>query len=226
MIYEFYGATEGGGTLATPQDWLDHPGTVGRPWQGADVKVLDDEGNEVAAGTVGTVYMLLMGGDFRYKGDDDKTAANRHGDYFTVGDMGELDEDGFLYLRDRKIDMIISGGVNVYPAEVEAALFSHPAVGDAAVFGIPDEEWGEQVKAVVEPAPGLRSHQRARRRPAGPLRHPVGQVQVPAQHRLHRSHAAGPQRQALQAAAAGPLLGTQRARGVTVRQPLHAPSNW
>ena len=154
VIYEFYGATEGGGTLATPQDWLDHPGTVGRPWQGADIKILDDEGNEVPAGTVGTVYMLLMGGDFRYKGDDDKTSANRHGDYFTVGDMGELDEDGFLYLRDRKIDMIISGGVNVYPAEVEAALFSHPAVGDAAVFGIPDEEWGEQVKAVVEPAPG------------------------------------------------------------------------
>jgi long-chain acyl-CoA synthetase len=154
VIYEFYGATEGGGTLATPQDWLDHPGTVGRPWQGADIKILDDEGNEVPAGTVGTVYMLLMGGDFRYKGDDDKTTANRHGDYFTVGDMGELDEDGFLYLRDRKIDMIISGGVNVYPAEVEAALFSHPAVGDAAVFGIPDEDWGEQVKAVVEPASG------------------------------------------------------------------------
>jgi long-chain acyl-CoA synthetase len=154
VIYEFYGATEGGGTLARPQDWLDHPGTVGRPWQGADVKVLDDEGNEVPAGTVGTVYMKLMGGDFRYKGDDGKTAANRHGDYFTVGDMGELDEEGFLYLRDRKIDMIISGGVNIYPAEVEAALLSHPAVGDAAVFGIPDEDWGEQVKAVVEPAPG------------------------------------------------------------------------
>ena len=154
VIYEFYGATEGGGTLAKPQDWLDHPGTVGRPWQGADVKVLDDEGNEVPTGTVGTVYMKLMGGDFRYKGDDEKTAANRHGDFFTVGDMGELDEDGFLYLRDRKIDMIISGGVNVYPAEVEAALLSHPAVGDAAVFGIPDEDWGEQVMAVVEPAPG------------------------------------------------------------------------
>ena len=154
VIYEFYGATEGGGTLAKPQDWLDHPGTVGRPWQGADVRVLDDDGNEVPAGTVGTVYMKLMGGDFRYKGDNDKTAANRHGEYFTVGDMGELDEDGFLYLRDRKIDMIISGGVNIYPAEVEAALLSHPAVGDAAVFGIPDEEWGEQVKAVVEPATG------------------------------------------------------------------------
>jgi long-chain acyl-CoA synthetase len=154
VIYEFYGATEGGGTLAKPQDWLRHPGTVGRPWQGADVKILDDEGNEVPAGTVGTVYMKLMGGDFRYKGDDEKTDANRHGDFFTVGDMGELDENGFLYLRDRKIDMIISGGVNIYPAEVEAALLSHRAVGDAAVFGIPDREWGEQVKAVVETAPG------------------------------------------------------------------------
>ena len=117
------------------------------------MKVLDDEGNEVPPATVGTVYMKLMG-DFRYKGDADKTSESRHGDFFTVGDMGELDEDGFLYLRDRKIDMIISGGVNIYPAEVEAALLSHPAVGDAAVFGIPNEEWGEEVKAVVEPAAG------------------------------------------------------------------------
>jgi len=118
------------------------------------VKILDDDGNEVGPGTVGTVYLKLAGGDFRYKGDPDKTAANRHGDYFTVGDMGELDADGFLYLRDRKIDMVISGGVNIYPAEVESALLSHPAVGDAAVFGIPNEEWGQEVKAVVEPAPG------------------------------------------------------------------------
>jgi len=152
VIYEFYGATEGGGTIATPQDWLTHPGTVGRPWPGADVKVLDESGEELPPGTVGTVYLMLMGGDFRYKGDPDKTTASRQGDYFTVGDMGELDEDGFLYLRDRKIDMIISGGVNIYPAEIEAALLSHPAVGDAAAFGIPDDEWGEQVKAVVEPA--------------------------------------------------------------------------
>jgi long-chain acyl-CoA synthetase len=154
VIYEFYGATEGGGTIAKPEDWQAHPGTVGRPWPGADVRVLDDDGNEVPPGTVGTVYMKLMGGDFRYKGDPGKTDANRHGDFFTVGDMGELDEDGFLYLRDRKIDMIISGGVNIYPAEVEAALLSHPAVGDAAVFGVPNEEWGEEVKAVVEAAGG------------------------------------------------------------------------
>jgi long-chain acyl-CoA synthetase len=156
VIYEFYGATEGGGTIARPRDWLAHPGTVGRPWEGANVKVLDDDGNEVPPGTVGTVYLRLMGGDFRYKGDPDKTTASRHGDFFTVGDMGELDQEGFLYLRDRKIDMIISGGVNIYPAEVEAALLEHPAVDDVAVFGIPDEEWGEQVKAVIEPAPGHR----------------------------------------------------------------------
>jgi long-chain acyl-CoA synthetase len=154
VVYEFYGATEGGGTLAKPRDWLAHPGTVGRPWPGADVKVLDDDGNEVPAGTVGTVYLKLMG-DFAYKGDPAKTAANRRGEYFTVGDMGELDGDGFLYLRDRKIDMIISGGVNVYPAEVEATLLSHPLVGDAAVFGVPNDDWGEEVKAVVEPVAGV-----------------------------------------------------------------------
>ena len=150
VIYEFYGATEGGGTIAKPQDWLAHPGTVGRPWQGAEVKILDDDGHEVPPGTVGTVYMKLMGGDFRYKGDPEKTTANRRGDFFTVGDMGELDEDGFLYLRDRKIDMIISGGVNIYPAEVEAALLSHRAVGDAAVFGIPDEAWGADERHVID----------------------------------------------------------------------------
>ena len=154
VIYEFYGASEGGGTLAKPHDWLAHPGTVGTPWPGADIKILDDDGNELPTGTVGTVYLKLMG-EFAYKGDPDKTAANRRGDFFTVGDMGELDDEGFLYLRDRKIDMVVSGGVNIYPAEVEAALLSHPQVGDAAVFGIPDDEWGEAVKAVVEPARGV-----------------------------------------------------------------------
>ena len=99
--------------------------------------------------------------------------------------MGELDEDGFLYLRDRKIDMIISGGVNIYPAEVEAALLSHAAVGDAAVFGIPDDEWGEQVKAVVEPATGVRGVAGAGGRAPGALHGRARQVQVPAQHRLH-----------------------------------------
>ena len=212
VIYEFYGATEGGGTLARPEDWLAHPGTVGRPWAGADVKVLDDDGNEVPPGTVGTVYLKLMG-EFAYKGDPEKTAANRHGDYFTVGDMGELDDDGFLYLRDRKIDMIISGGVNIYPAEVEAALLSHPAVGDAAVFGIPHDDWGEEVKAVVEPAAGRRAV--ARRSPttcSRTARRMLARYKLPAQHRLHRRDAPRPERQALQAHAPRPVLGRARAQ--------------
>jgi long-chain acyl-CoA synthetase len=153
VIYEYYGASEGGGTFARAQEWLAHPGTVGRPWDGADVRILDDDGKDVPPGTIGTVYLKLLG-DFEYKDDPDKTSANRVGGYFTVGDVGELDDEGYLYLRDRKIDMIISGGVNIYPAEVEAALLSHPAVGDAAVFGIPHDDWGEEVKAVVELASG------------------------------------------------------------------------
>jgi long-chain acyl-CoA synthetase len=153
VIYEYYGATEGGGTLIRPQEWLAHPGSVGRAWAGAEVRILDDAGEPLPAGTPGTVYLKLLQ-DFRYEGDEEKTRGSRRGDFFTVGDVGYLDADGYLYLCDRKIDMIISGGVNVYPAEVEAVLFTHPAVADAAVFGVPDEEWGEQVKAAVEPAPG------------------------------------------------------------------------
>ena len=154
VIYEYYGATEGGGAIAKPADWIANPGTVGKAWEGADIRIYDDDGKECPTGEPGTVYMKLMG-DFKYKGDEKKTRDNRRGNFFTVGDVGYLNERGFLFLCDRKIDMIISGGVNIYPAEVEAALFAHPKVGDAAVFGIPDEEWGESVKAVVEPAPGI-----------------------------------------------------------------------
>jgi long-chain acyl-CoA synthetase len=153
VIYEYYGATEGGGTLVTPQEWLERPGTVGKAWEGAAIRVLDDEGKDRPPGEPGTVYLKLLQ-DFAYKGDEQKTRSNRIGNFFTVGDVGYLDADGYLFLCDRKIDMIISGGVNIYPAEIEAVLLSHPRVGDAAVFGIPDEDWGEQVKAVVEPAPG------------------------------------------------------------------------
>jgi long-chain acyl-CoA synthetase len=153
VVYEYYGASEGGGTLVRASEWLERPGTVGRPWPGACIRVLDDEGKDLPPGEVGTVYLKLTM-DFAYKGDPEKTQAARRGEWFTVGDMGWLDADGWLFLSDRKIDMIISGGVNVYPAEVEAALLAHPEVGDAAVFGVPSEEWGEEVKAVVEPAPG------------------------------------------------------------------------
>jgi long-chain acyl-CoA synthetase len=99
--------------------------------------------------------MAMQSADFEYHGDKEKTQKNRIGAFFTVGDVGLIDEDGFLFLRDRKIDMIISGGANIYPAEIEGVLLSHPKVGDAAVFGIPNDDWGEEVKAVIEPAEGI-----------------------------------------------------------------------
>ncbi|MBI4518662.1 MAG: acyl-CoA synthetase [Deltaproteobacteria bacterium] len=154
-IYEYYAASEGGGTLVTPEEWLQYPGTVGRAWPMSAIKVFDEAGNECPTGTPGTVYMALGMADFEYHKDKEKTAANRRNGFFTVGDIGYLNEDGYLFLCDRKIDMIISGGVNIYPAEVESVLLSHPKVADAAVFGVPNEDWGEEVKAVIEPAPGL-----------------------------------------------------------------------
>ncbi len=155
VIYEYYAASEGGGTIVSPEEWLKYPGTVGRPWPSADIKIYDDAGNECPPGQPGTVYMLVGQADFKYHKDDRKTAENRRGNYFTVGDVGYLNEDGYLFLCDRKIDMIISGGVNIYPSEIESVLLTHPKVGDAAVFGIPHEDWGEEVKAVIEPAAGV-----------------------------------------------------------------------
>ncbi|OKH98080.1 acyl-CoA synthetase [Streptomyces sp. CB02923] len=153
-VEEYYAASEGGGAFATAEDWLKKPGTVGRAWPISELAVFDDDGNRLPPGELGTVYLKMTTGGFRYHKDEGKTRKNRIGDFFTVGDLGHLDEDGYLFLRDRKIDMIISGGVNIYPAEIEAALLAHPAVADAAAFGIPHDEWGEQVKAVVEPADG------------------------------------------------------------------------
>ncbi|MFI6087969.1 acyl-CoA synthetase [Streptomyces sp. NPDC051218] len=153
-VEEYYAASEGGGAFATAQDWLKRPGTVGKAWPISELAVFDDDGNRLPPGELGTVYMKMSTGGFSYHKDESKTKKNRIGDFFTVGDLGLLDEDGYLYLRDRKIDMIISGGVNIYPAEIESALLTHPAVADAAAFGIPHDEWGEQVKAVVEVAEG------------------------------------------------------------------------
>ena len=153
-VEEYYAASVGGGTFATAEDWLKKPGTVGRAWPISEVAVLDDDGDRLPPGELGTVYLRMDTGGFSYHKDEAKTRANRVGDLFTVGDLGHLDEEGYLFLRDRKIDMIISGGVNIYPAEIESVLLSHPAVADAAAFGIPHDDWGEEVKAVVEPAPG------------------------------------------------------------------------
>ncbi|WP_372809838.1 acyl-CoA synthetase [Litorivivens sp.] len=155
-IYEYYAGTEGGGTLCTPEGWLAHPGSVGCAWMGSEVKIYDDEGNELGPNETGTIYMKLMdNSDFEYKGDKEKTKKNRIGNFFTLGDVGHLDEDGYLFLSDRKIDMIISGGANIYPAEIENVLILHDKVNDCAVFGVPNEDWGEEIKAVVQPIAGV-----------------------------------------------------------------------
>lgn len=153
-VEEYYAASEGGGAFATAEDWLKKPGTVGKAWPISELAVFDDDGNRLPAGQLGTVYMKMSTGGFSYHKDEAKTRTNRIGDFFTVGDLGVLDADGYLFLRDRKIDMIIAGGVNIYPAEIESALLTHPAVADAAAFGIPHTDRGEEVKAVVEPAEG------------------------------------------------------------------------
>jgi long-chain acyl-CoA synthetase len=156
VIWEYYAATEGGGTIAPPDEWLKYPGTVGRVWPIAELKVTDDEGNVVPTGEPGTVWMKMGSGDFEYKGDKDKTSKSHDAaGFFTVGDIGYLNEDGYLFLCDRKSDMIIAGGVNIYPAEIEGCIHEHPDVADVAVFGIPDADMGEQIKAVVQPLPGV-----------------------------------------------------------------------
>ncbi|WP_370938940.1 acyl-CoA synthetase [Amycolatopsis sp. cg13] len=155
VVTEYYAATEGGGTVINGEDWLRKPGSVGLPWPGSTIKILDDAGDEVPAGETGAVYMKMGDSKFEYHRDKAKTEKARVGDLFTLGDVGHLDEDGYLFLHDRKADMIISGGVNIYPAEIEGELVMHPKIADVAVFGIPHEDWGEEIKAVVQPADGV-----------------------------------------------------------------------
>jgi long-chain acyl-CoA synthetase len=153
ILDEYYAATEGGGTSVSAVEWLARPGTVGRPYPGANVKVLQASGEPCAAAQIGKVYLKVQA-PFEYYKDPDTTLAGRHGDYFTLGDLGYLDEAGYLFLVDRESDVIISGGVNIYPAEIEGVLSGHPFIADAAVVGIPDDEWGERVHAIVELAQG------------------------------------------------------------------------
>ncbi len=157
ILYEYYAGTEGSGsTFITSEDWLEHPGSVGRAALGV-LHICDEEGNELPVGETGLVYFEREAPTFEYHNDKAKTDQARHPKHpgwNTLGDVGYLDEEGYLYLTDRKAFMIISGGVNIYPQAIEDALVTHPKVGDVAVFGVPDAEMGEAVKAVIEPAPG------------------------------------------------------------------------
>lgn len=151
ILYEFYGGTEGGGAMISSEEWLRKPGSVGRPRPEVDLRIIDDAGREVAAGVEGTVAFGLGDSPFEYKGDPDKTAEGRVGrDFFTMGDVGYVDDDGYLFLCDRRADVIVSGGVNVYPAQIESAILALDVVADCCVVGAPDEEWGERVTAVVQ----------------------------------------------------------------------------
>jgi long-chain acyl-CoA synthetase len=141
--------------LCNAEEWLAHPGTVGKPIAEADVRVIDAEGVALPPRGVGEVVAkIVTGADFTYHGDDEKRRGAEKAGLIAPGDIGYFDEDGFLYLCDRVKDMIISGGVNIYPAEIEAELHKMPGVADCAVFGIPDEEYGEAVCAVVQAQPG------------------------------------------------------------------------
>jgi long-chain acyl-CoA synthetase len=152
-MHEYYASSEGGGTIITAAEWLEHPGSVGRHYTGAKIYILDPETREeMPQGDEGVVYFTTApGAEFEYHNDPAKTAESHHGDLFTAGDIGYLDQDDYLYLTDRQSNMIISGGMNIYPREIEEAIGSHPAVADVAAFGIPDEDLGEKVHAVIQP---------------------------------------------------------------------------
>lgn len=159
IVYEYYGGSEEGAwVMCDSAEALAHPGTVGRPFLGSDVRVLDDDGNPVPAGVPGVIYGKAVDGwpDFTYIHDEQKRRDIERDGYITVGDIGYLDQEGYLYLCDRISDMVISGGVNIYPAEIEACLVQLDGVADVAVFGIPDAEYGEALAAHIQLLPGAR----------------------------------------------------------------------
>jgi bile acid-coenzyme A ligase len=152
VMHDVYGPSERiGGTHITGREWLEHPGSVGQPTHGAQIRILDSAtGRDVPAGEVGEVYMMPAGGrgsTYRYVGAEARATADG---WESVGDMGYLDADGYLYLTDRRTDMILCGGRNIYPAQVEAALDAHPAVQSSAVIGLPDDDLGQRVHAIVQ----------------------------------------------------------------------------
>jgi long-chain acyl-CoA synthetase len=157
VISEYYGSTESGAlTFATSDDALQKPGTVGKILDGVELRFLDDNGDRLPLGEIGEIYSRAAGSpEFTYHNKPEKRAEIERDGFITSGDVGYIDKDGYVFIRDRKRDMVISGGVNIYPAEIEAALHAVPGVGDCAVFGIPDDEFGEAVMAVVELQAGV-----------------------------------------------------------------------
>lgn len=156
VIVELYGSSEGAGPfIATSHEWLARPGTVGRPVGGLEVSIVDDDGEDLPVGEVGRVFVSRPDGPPEYHGDPEKSDEMRLPDgRFTVGDLGRIDDEGYLFLADRRVDLVISGGTNIYPAEIEAVLSRCEGVADVAVFGIPHPEWGQEVMAVIEPSAG------------------------------------------------------------------------
>jgi long-chain acyl-CoA synthetase len=158
ILLEYYAGTEGGGTIIDSEHWLEHPGSVGKPWSGVEVGVFDGQHQRIVGPRMpGAIYFRdeSPATRFVYYKNEELTSKTYRGDWFTLGDMGYLDEDGYLFLTDRQSNMIISGGINIYPQEIENCLAMHPKVFDVAVIGAPDEEMGEQVRAIVIPATGI-----------------------------------------------------------------------
>jgi long-chain acyl-CoA synthetase len=221
IIHEYYGATEGlGFTACDSTEWLAHRGSVGRVLLG-DLHILDENMQPCPKGVSGEIWFKTAT-PFEYFNDASRTAESRSADgaMSTVGDVGYVDDDGFLYLTDRSTFMIISGGVNIYPQECENLLITHPKVMDAAVFGVPNEDLGEEVKAVIQPAPGVVAGPGAGRGTDRLLQRAPVSPEGAAFVRLHRRTAAPADRQALQEGAARQVLGRQeephrlmRARG-------------
>ena len=223
-LWEIYGSTElGVNCVLEPKDQLRKPGSCGKPAPGIEIRLLDAAGNEVT-GTgpdhPGELYVRSTGVFNEYYKQPDSYEAARHGDFHTVGDIAYRDEEGYLYICDRKNDMIISGGMNIYPAEIEAALEQHPEIFDVAVFGIPSEEWGEQVHAAVVLAPGasLSEADVMAYRARAP-----GRVQVAAVGVVHGGATADWLGQAAEAPATGTVLGRPRHQGQLTPRATAAP---
>ena len=199
-------------TFANSEDALKKPGTVGKISPGAELRFVGDDGRLLPQGEIGEIYSRIAGNpDFTYHNKPEKRAEIERDGFITSGDVGYIDEDGYVFICDRKRDMVISGGVNIYPAEIEAALHAVPGVHDCAVFGIPDDEFGEALMAVVEPQPASRSTS-PRSAPSSRSRWP--DYKVPKHVEIHSQSAARGFRQDLQAPPARSLLGTGRAENL------------